>query len=110
MLRPLILLLALFLSSGCTALYSTADTWTSPDSEIIYQFNAEYRTGTTGRLIIIYVNGHKLMAGKAHYWSKRLTMTSELEGKPVAAECGGNDEKRTCTITVGGDKVALLKF
>jgi hypothetical protein len=96
--------------SGCTVLYSTASTWINPDNSNIYQFNAEYATGSTGRKIVIFCNGKKLMVGKAHYWSKRITMTSELDGKPIAAECGGEDGARICVISVSGEKIAQLKF
>jgi hypothetical protein len=95
--------------SGCSMIYSEPSTWTSPEGKI-YQFHAELEQGTTSRRIHIYCNGEKIMAKAAHHWSKRLTMTTELDGKQVAAVCGGKDGARTCTIYVSGEEVAALKF
>jgi hypothetical protein len=103
------LVLAQLLLAGCTVLYSTPATWTNAEAKL-YQFTAQSRLGFTGRKVYIFCNGQKLMSGKAHYWSKRITMTAELDGKQVSAECGGEDGPSRCVVSVSGHEVANLKF
>ena len=95
--------------SGCGVIFSTPEVWTSPQDKK-YQFNAEYRSGVTGRQIVIFCNGKPIMSAKAHYWSKRLTMTAELDGEPVSAMCGGQEATKMCIISVSGKPIANLKF
>ena len=103
-----VLLLVLFLS-GCTVLYSEPALWKSRAGKM-YQFNAEYEMGTTGRRINIYCNGKKIMVGKAHYWPKRLTMTTDIDGMQAAAVCGGQEGAKICEILISGEHVAKLRF
>ena len=105
-----VLAVILFLA-GCvgTAFYSKPATWKSPDSKV-YQFTAEYGTGISGYKIKIFCNGKRIMSDSARYWAKRLTMTTTLDGKQVAAVCGGNDEAKSCVISVSGGDVVTLKF
>jgi len=103
------MLLLVVIVSGCTVLYSEPSTWTASNGKL-YQFSAEYEMGTTGRRINIYCNGEKVMVGKAHYWSKRLTMTTVIDNMQTAAACGGEGGAKVCNITMSGETVAKLKF
>ncbi|WP_016957933.1 hypothetical protein [Catenovulum agarivorans] len=94
--------------ASCTTIHSNPATWKNNNK--VEQFHAEYRVGLTGRQIVIFHNDKEIMSKKGKWWSSRLTMTTTLDGKPVSAECGGGEAKRSCVVRVEGEKIADLVF
>jgi hypothetical protein len=110
MLRRTAVCLALVASlTACTTLYSSPATIGQDNDAVV--FTAHKRLMFTGRSIYIYANDREIMKGKARYWSKRITLTGNWNGKPVSAECGGSDEAQSsCLVRVSGALAATLIF